>query len=83
MGAGGWKITLPVAIMMVVVLDTPAHAHPKTDIVALANGDRITGEVSTLNRGRLEFKTDDEGTIYFRVGQDRDRGCSHEWRVMG
>ena len=64
-GAGGWKITLPAALMMVVVLDTPAHAQPKTDIVTLANGDRITGEVSTLNRGRLEFKTDDEGTIYF------------------
>jgi Protein of unknown function, DUF481 len=63
--AGGWKITLPVALVIVVALDTPAHAQPKTDIVTLANGDRITGEVSTLNRGRLEFKTDDEGTIYF------------------
>ena len=45
------------------VLDTPAHAQ-KTDIVTLGNGDRITGEVSSLNRGQLQYKTDDQGTIY-------------------
>jgi hypothetical protein len=31
--------------------------------VTLANGDRITGEVVRLDRGRLEFKTDDAGTL--------------------
>jgi hypothetical protein len=36
----------------------------KTDIVVLANGDRITGEVERLERGRLEFSTDDAGTLY-------------------
>ena len=62
-GAGGWKITLPAALMIVAALETPARAQ-KTDVVTLANGDRITGEVSILDRGRLEYKTDDEGTIY-------------------
>ena len=65
MGAGGWKITLPVALMIGLAPDTSANAQPKTDIVTLANGDRITGEVPALNRGRLEFKSDDEGTIHF------------------
>ena len=32
--------------------------------MTLANGDRITGEVVGLERGRLEFKTDDAGTLY-------------------
>jgi len=32
--------------------------------VTLANGDRITGEIVQLDRGRLEFKTDDAGTLY-------------------
>ena len=41
-----------------------ANAQPKTDVVTLANGDRITGEVKGLDRGRLEFKTDDAGTLY-------------------
>ena len=53
MGAGGWKITLPVALVIVVALGSPARAQ-RTDVVTLANGDRITGEVSTLDRGRLE-----------------------------
>src|SRR6185503_19458291 len=51
------------AFVIIVVLDTPAHAQ-KTDIVTLGNGDRITGEVSSLNRGQLQYKTDDQGTIY-------------------
>jgi hypothetical protein len=41
-----------------------AHAQGRTDVVTLANGDRITGEVKRLERGRLEFKTDDIGTLY-------------------
>ena len=42
-----------------------ASAQPKTDVVRLANGDRVTGEITTLERGRLELKTDDAGTIAF------------------
>ena len=42
----------------------PALAQPKTDVATLANGDRITGEVKALERGRLEFSTDDAGTLY-------------------
>ena len=36
----------------------------KTDIVYLKNGDRITGEVKSLYRGKLEFSTDGMGTLY-------------------
>jgi hypothetical protein len=42
----------------------PVIAQGRTDVVTLANGDRITGEVAELERGRLEFKTDDAGTLY-------------------
>lgn len=41
----------------------PAWCQPKTDVVTLGNGDRITGEISSLSRGRLALKTDDAGTI--------------------
>jgi hypothetical protein len=44
-------------------LSSPALAQ-KTDVVTLANGDRITGEIERLERGRLEFSTDDAGTLY-------------------
>jgi hypothetical protein len=46
-----------------VVSAAPVYAQ-KTDIVTLANGDRITGEIERLERGRLEFSTDDAGTLY-------------------
>jgi hypothetical protein len=61
--AGGWKVALPAALVIIVVLDAPAHAQ-RTDVVTLGNGDRITGEVTTLDRGQLEYKTDDQGTLY-------------------
>jgi len=35
----------------------------KTDIIILRNGDKITGEIVELDRGRLELKTDDAGTL--------------------
>jgi hypothetical protein len=41
-----------------------ARAAPRTDIVTLKNGDRITGEVKGLEQGKLEFKTDAAGTLY-------------------
>jgi len=41
-----------------------SYAQGRTDVVTLANGDHITGEVIRLERGRLEFKTDDAGTLY-------------------
>jgi Protein of unknown function, DUF481 len=49
---------------LVLVLAATASGQGRTDVVSLANGDRITGEVVELERGRLEFKTDDAGTLY-------------------
>jgi hypothetical protein len=40
----------------------PAAAQ-KTDIVELANGDRVTCEIQKLDRGKLTVKTDGIGTI--------------------
>jgi len=34
---------------------------PGTDVVVLASGDRITGEVKKLERGKLKYKTDEIG----------------------
>jgi hypothetical protein len=40
-----------------------AWAADRTDVVTLTNGDRFTGEILNLNRGRVELKTDNAGTI--------------------
>jgi len=53
-----------VAIALVLSMSVTTRAQGRTDVVTLANGDRITGEIVRLERGRLEFKTDDAGTLY-------------------
>ncbi len=58
------KWLAPVVVAVVFLAGTPACAQGRTDVVTLANGDRITGEIVQLERGRLEFKTDDAGTLY-------------------
>src|SRR6187402_1924010 len=50
------------AVAFICLIGTPAYAQ-KTDVITLANGDRITGEIISLSKGRLELKTDDVGTI--------------------
>ena len=39
-------------------------AAQKTDLIYLTNGDRITGEIKTLERGKLLVKTNSIGTLY-------------------
>jgi hypothetical protein len=58
------KWLVPLAVAVAVCPGTIAYAQGRTDVVILANGDHITGEVVSLTRGRLEFKTDDAGTLY-------------------
>lgn len=41
----------------------PAMSAPKTDIVIFKNGDKLTGEIKSLERGRLSLSTDAIGTI--------------------
>jgi hypothetical protein len=41
-----------------------ALAAPKTDVVVLINGDRVTGEVKSLEYNQLKLSTDHLGTIY-------------------
>jgi hypothetical protein len=41
-----------------------SFATEKTDIVILKNGDRVTGEIKSLEAGLLQVKTDTMGMIY-------------------
>ena len=62
--AGAWKRALGCVAASCCLGAGPAWAAPKTDVVVLVNGDRITGEVKELSYGQLKFKTDHMGTIY-------------------
>jgi hypothetical protein len=51
----------PVALIF---LAWPAASQAaKTDVIVLLNGDRITGEVMGMSRGKLDYKTDDAGRM--------------------
>jgi hypothetical protein len=54
-----------VLVLALVGVLCPAVAlAERTDVVVLDNGDRITGEVKELRRGRLRYKTDEASTVY-------------------
>jgi hypothetical protein len=38
------------------------HAQ-KTDVVTMVNGDAVTGEIKSLERGKLDYSTDDMGRL--------------------
>jgi hypothetical protein len=61
--AASWVQRVWGALALLTLLTGTAYAQ-RTDVVKLANGDRFTGEIKSVNRGQLQFKTDDAGTIY-------------------
>src|SRR4029078_3828907 len=60
--SGRLKVVLPLAVVLVALGGCAAYAAPKTDIVVLNNGDRLTVETKTMSRGGLAVKTDALGT---------------------
>jgi len=53
-----------ILLIFLAVLFSHSAKAVRTDIVYLHNGDRVTGEVKSLFRGKLEFKTDHMGTLF-------------------
>ncbi len=52
------------AILALAILLCPAAALAvKTDTIILKNGDKITGEVKGMSRGKLDYSTDDAGRL--------------------
>ena len=57
------RVGAALALIFVAVGASTAYAAAKTDIVELANGDRMTCEIKKLDRGKLTVKTDGLGTV--------------------
>ena len=56
---------LPASLLAWLFCCSPsAFAAPKTDVVVMINGDRITGEVKSLEYNRLKLSTSHMGTLY-------------------
>jgi hypothetical protein len=58
------KRFLCLSLFLTILFSCQSAWAEKTDIVYLKNGDRVTGEVKTVNRGKLQLSTDHMGTIY-------------------
>jgi len=54
---------LPALVLATVAVPSFGLAAAKTDVVVLRNGDHVTCEVKVLQRGKLQVKTDDMGTV--------------------
>lgn len=61
---GMFRPAVPI-LLAILLLATASEClgRPKTDVVVLGNGDRVTGEIKQLARGKLKVKTDDMGTV--------------------
>jgi hypothetical protein len=59
-----FSFTIRAVALFFLLLGSVSAWAAKTDIVYLKNGDRVTGEVKTLGRAKLEFSTDHMGTVY-------------------
>ena len=55
---------LRIFFIILLVSASQAVRAERTDVIFLQNGDRITGEIKSLFRGKLEFKTDHMGTVF-------------------
>jgi hypothetical protein len=54
----------PLLVLALSILPAVTFAAPKTDIVTFLNGDRLTGEIKNLEKGRLELSTTTAGTVF-------------------
>ncbi len=50
-------------LLALLSISSAAHAHRKTDVITLYNGDRLTGEIISLLSGRLVLNTDAMGNV--------------------
>jgi hypothetical protein len=51
-------------LVVVAALPLPRLLHAqKTDVIVMENGDAVTGEIKGLERGKLDYKTDDIGRL--------------------
>ena len=54
------KVSILLSVLLMLVSGV---AHADTDVIVFENGDRLTGEIKSMERGALRFDTDATGTI--------------------
>jgi hypothetical protein len=62
--ADSWYLRAPLVLLALCLAAASPLFAQKTDTVTLYNGNKITGEIKTLERGKLDYSTDDMGRVY-------------------
>ena len=57
-----WLARVGLVCLAAIVAPGVLHAQ-KTDVVVMVNGDAVTGEIKRLERGKLDYSTDDMGRL--------------------
>ena len=60
------KVSMHLSMMLILI---SGIAHADTDVIVFENGDRLTGEIKSMERGQLRFETDATGTIDIQWGK--------------
>jgi hypothetical protein len=58
-------------LLLLIFISQSAWGDEKTDIIYLKNGDRLTGEIKAMARGKLQLSTDHMGTVAIEWEQIR------------
>jgi hypothetical protein len=59
----------------------PASAREKTDVLLLRNGDHLTGEIKGMERGKIDFNTDDIGRISIEWDKVVEVTSTHQYEA--
>ena len=60
---------------------TVSASHPKTDVITLYNGDRLTGEVEALETGRVALNTDAMGVVQIEWKEVASIASDYQYEV--
>ena len=60
-----------VTLLLAMMANVSPGLAQKLDTVIVENNDRVTGEIKKMERGRLEYKTDDMGTLSIKWNKVR------------
>ena len=52
-----------IVLLLLLILVSQSAWATKTDLIYLKNGDRLTGEIKSLSKGKLQLLTDHMGTV--------------------
>jgi hypothetical protein len=77
---GGRLLLAPAFALSISAWPAIAQAA-KTDVLVLLNGDRITGDVKSLSRGKLDYSTDDAGRLSIEWIKVARLSSTHEFEV--